>query len=402
VPALANRRVIPRGALLLAAALLVPAAASAQSVVVPQTGMSTCPELEVAWREEAPAGARIAVSPDGRWLALLAHTPGGGEVRLRDRFATCSGPAAARVLPLHVPGLPTGVNWRIYDAEFSPDSRYLAVRGTGSISVFDAAAGGPLFSLEKRDPQPLFPGSYSMAAGALIAALWPAESFLADAAARGPVEMRMVDAASGKWLRSLMLPLGSSAEWTRIALSPDAARLAVLLRPRRWPGKARLTLYATSDAKVLWEQKVAAEDLAWSADGGTLLALGSRLIWLDAGSGKPQREADTRAGSSEFHLLRASTPAGFAVGRLSRFARLRRMIGGRGERETLLLVWRLGTGRAACQIPLPPELSVEPWPTERGEIVALEETYEVKPELRLLRTARIVTYTLRPEKKDPR
>ena len=68
---------------LAAGLLLCGAPAGAQDTVVPQTALSPCAAVRVTSREPLVAGTGLAVSPDGRWLALYVHTNRGGEVTLR-------------------------------------------------------------------------------------------------------------------------------------------------------------------------------------------------------------------------------------------------------------------------------------------------------------------------------
>ncbi|HWQ03509.1 MAG TPA: hypothetical protein VNL38_03430 [Candidatus Nitrosotenuis sp.] len=385
--------VFARAAMLLFA--VAPAAAQ-QDVVVPQTALSTCPALSVVSREEIPAGSLLGVSPDGRWLARLAHTTAGAEIFLRDRDAPSAAPNANRMVTLESPPLPPGVAWRVHELRFAASGALLVVRSLGAVYVISVAEAKLLHRVTFDQAKQTYPGRFALggAAGAevLAVAFWPAESALADAATRAPVEIRLLDAASGRWLRSLLLPLNSSDAWSELALSPDASRLAVLLRATRWPGKARLALYAADSAQQLWQTKVSAEDLLFSADGSALLVLGSELHWLSAANGKPQRKAEGDAGPVEFQRLRVNAEANLAVGRFARYSRMRRALNLRDAQGTRLLLWRLDSGRAACDLTLAPALGADVWPTARGEIIALEETFELRPPLRLLKSAQIVTY----------
>jgi hypothetical protein len=64
------------------------------------------------------------------------------------------------------------------------------------------------------------------------------------------------------------------------------------------------------------------------------------------------------------------------------------------RRESIIVLWRLDGVSLVCQAPLPPSQSVEAWLTSQGEIITLEEDYDLRPQLRLLKSARIVTYRL--------
>ena len=55
---------------------------------------------------------------------------------------------------------------------------------------------------------------------------------------------------------------------------------------------------------------------------------------------------------------------------------------------------RLDQAAPVCQVSLPPSMSVKAWLTAQGEIITLEENYELHPKLRLLKGAQIVTYRL--------
>jgi hypothetical protein len=409
-----------RPATLLTLALL--AAPPQQETVIRQTALTTCPGVQVAAKEEIPAGSLLAVSPDGRWLARLVHTTQGAEVFLRDRgphtsnlksqisnwgseeFAPSPGAAlfaqqkqnADRLLALEPPALPPGFSWRVHEMRFAAGGELLVIRSAGALYVVSTAEARLLHRIGFDQEKQTYPGRFALGGDVLAAAFWPPESYFADASAKNPVEIRLLETSRGKWLRSLLLPLKSSDAWSALALSPDATRLAVLLRATRWPGKARLTLYDTQSGKEVWSHKLGGEDLAFTADGKSLLVLGSELIVLDAANGKPLRKAERDVGPSEFQKLRAAESADLAVGHFSRYSRVRRALNLSNPGEALLLLWRLSAGQVACEAPLPPALRADAWPTARGEIIALEETYELRPPLRLLKSAQLVTYRLAP------
>jgi outer membrane protein assembly factor BamB len=364
------------------------AGAAPQDTVVPQTAFSPCAAVEVIEREDLPAGTGLAVSPDGKWLALYAHTMRGGEVRIRPRPGRESG----KPLLINPPELPPGVTWRIVEAEFSPDSSLLILRSVGAIHAFDTATGALRFLLEPDRARQLYPGNFALSHGHLFVAYWPPESYFADAKSRHAVEVRVVELSTGALLRAMQLPLETSSDWMRLRATPQGDRLAVLERATRWPSKARLSAFAADSGKLLWRHKLGAEDVRWSEDGNSLLALGRRLQWLDAATGKSRREAEGDAGTSEFHQFRFSTAGNLVAGQASRFSRLKRAIALRHERETVIFLWRLDSGKVICSTPLPPTVSAALWPIAGGELIALEETYELRPPLRLLKGARIVTY----------
>jgi hypothetical protein len=64
------------------------------------------------------------------------------------------------------------------------------------------------------------------------------------------------------------------------------------------------------------------------------------------------------------------------------------------RRESMIVLWRLDGASLVCQSALPPSQSVEAWLTSQGEIITLEENYDLRPQLRLLKSAQIVTYKL--------
>jgi hypothetical protein len=411
------------------AALL--AARPQQETVIPQTALSTCAAVRIVSREDVPAGSHLAVSPDGRWLARLVHTPQGAELFLRDRGPAISNlqfeifnferpmaargsgedtrgawrervsqgqqkNAADRLIALEPPALPPGMAWRVHEMLFSTDGARLVIRSSGALYVVSAADAKLLYRIGFDQEKQSYPGRFALGRDTLAVALWSPESYFAEAAARKPVEIRMLDVTTGKWLRSLLLPLNSSDAWTVLALSPDVTRLAVLQRATRWPGKARLALHDTQSGKALWSHKLGGEDLLFDSDGEILFVLGSELVFLDTASGKQLRKAEPDAGPSEFQRLRIAEVADFAVGHFARYSRLRRALNLSNPGDAMLLLWRLSTGKATCQALLPPALRADAWPTARGEILALEETYELRPPLRLLKSAQIVTYRLAP------
>jgi hypothetical protein len=411
-----------RPAVLFAVATLVAlrAARPQQETVIPQTALSTCAAVRMVSREDVPAGSLLAVSPDGRWLARLVHTPQGAELFLRDRGPQVSifkspisnwgseesalPPGAAyraqqktsadRLFTIEPPALPPGMAWRVHEMLFSANGAHLVIRSSGALYVVSAADAKLLYRIGFDQEKQTYPGRFALGRDTLAMALWPPESYFAEAPARKPVEIRMLEVTTGKWLRSLLLPLNSSDAWTVLALSPDATRLVVLLRATRWPGKARLALHDTQSGKALWSHKHGGEDLVFDSDGEILFVLGSELVFLDTASGKQLRKAERDAGPSEFQRLRAAEVADFAVGHFSRYSRLRRALNLSNPGDAMLLLWRISTGKAVCQALLPPVLRADVWPTSRGELIALEEAYELRPPLRLLQSAQIVTYRL--------
>jgi hypothetical protein len=385
-----------RRAWLTPAILLLCAPAAGQAPVpgsdniIPQTALSLCPALTVVLREDAPPGTALAVSADGRLLARYFHTLQGGEVLLTDRDTT-----ATHRIVLEPPQLPPGVTWRISRADFSPAGDLFAVESTGRLSVFSAATGKQLYQISSNAQMHSYPGQLSLAGERLALVFWPPESYLAAAKPKQPVELRLYEAGSDKLLSTIPLALDTPEAWTVLTLSPGADRFAVLMRATRWTGKARLALYSVEPAKLLWRKKVSAEDVAWSGDGSQLLALGPELIWLDAGSGKQVRAALGKIRFSEYQKLRVNPAANAAAGLLARYNPFKRVIGLSDLRERAFRLWRLDTGKSLCELLLDPAAGLDAWPTARGEVVALEEVYDLRPPLRLLRKAQIVTYRVR-------
>ncbi len=367
--------------------LACPRPAASQDTVVQQWALSTCNGVSGISREEVAAGTGLAVSPDGRWLALYVHTNRGGEVTLRPRDT-----GESHRIELIPPALPPGVTWRVLDVIFSPNGNLLAVRTTGAIWVADVATGLILYQVGVDPERQTYPGKLSLAADTLAVLFWPPESYLAEAKAKKGVEVRFFEAATGKLVRSVPIAVDSSDAWTNIELSPDAKWFALLRRPTRWPGKAHLSVHSPISGLLRWESKLSAEDFQWSADGQTLIALGQRLVWLDAETGKQARESKFDAGSSEYHRLLVSEEAGLAVGQFSKYSRWKRSVMLNDQRESMIMLWRLDGATLVCQAPLPPSQSVEAWLTSQGEIITLEETYDLRPQLRLLKSAQIVTY----------
>jgi len=381
-----------QSALLLPAALLWwPGGSSAQETHIPQTALSLCPALTVVSREIVPPGTGIAVSLDGRRMVEYVHTTRGAELKLRERDTG----AEHRVL-LEPATLPPGIAWRIEEVVFSPTGELLAVRSVGAIWMLDAATGEIRYRITGDAKKQTYPGKLSLTDERLAVSFWPPESYLADALAQQPIELRVYEAATGKPFPPQSLRLESSNQWTEIALSLDGSRLAILLRPTRWPGKAHLLLVNGADGRTVWSRKVGAEDLAWVNSGHELLVLGGQLSWLDANSGKTLRTAEKHIRFSELQLLRENEAAKLAVGHLARYHPLRRGLFLSDRRETRIVVWRLDSGKAVCELGPRPSEGADVWPTARGELIALEEQYDVKPPLKLLRSAMLVTYKLEP------
>jgi hypothetical protein len=356
---------------------------------VPQYILSTCPVLVARVPETVVPGTEMAISPDGQFRATWLHTPEGAELTLLNRDTQDQ-----HHITLPAPVLPPGVAWRILEARFSPDSRLLAIRSIGRIWVADAAAAKLLYSINVDKEKQLWPGSFTWSDKLLGVTFWPPESVLADAPVKTPVIFDLYDAASGVGTQALPLGLASSDAWLQSALSPDASHIAVLERARTWPGSARLLLLAAATGKVEWERKIAAEDIAWSADGLEILALGDRLVWLSPQDGRKARESASDAGSSEYQRLKFNDRAGVALASFSLYSPFHRLFNKHQQEQQLIVLWNLKSGEELCRKTPEASVSLETWVTARGEIVALEETYNIRPPLRLLESTRIVIYKI--------
>jgi hypothetical protein len=368
------------------------AAAQAPVDVVHQTALSRCPPLRVADQEDVAPGTALAVSPDGRRLVLYFHTVRGAEITIRDRDSS-----EVRRIDLAPPSVPPGIAWRITDVEFSPAGDVLAVLSIGKLWVLSTVTGETLYEIGLDAEQPAaarYPAQLALGGEKLALVFWQAESYLAAAKPKGLTNVRIYETRTGKLLHNLFLHIRTPDAWTRTALSPDGEQFAVLMRPTRWPGKARLALFAARDGALLWEKKVGAEDLAWSADVRELLVLGSELHWLDATNGKELRTAERKTRFSESQKLRLSDPVNVATGFFLRYNPWKRSLDMSDFRDPQFRIWRLDSGKAMCELLLDQSVRADVWPTARGEIIALEESYDVKPQLRILRAARIVIYRI--------
>ena len=282
------------------------------------------------------------------------------------------------------------------EVAFSPDGGALAVRTTGAIWVIDRTTAKVRFLIGQDAATQTYPGKMSWGDNELAVSFWLAESYLADALPAGPVDVKIYYRSSGKVARGIKLALPSSNNWTEPRLSPDGNQLAVLLRAQQWPGKADLFLFAADSGKVLWQKKIGAEDLLWTSDGTQIVALGSDLVWLAAKNGKQVRKADPGVAHSEFQKLRVNEAAQIAVGSFSVYSAMGRFFKSNEQHAERIVLWHLDTAKGICEVPVAPVNTIDAWPTARGDIISLEETYEIKPPLRLLKSSQIVTYRLAP------
>jgi hypothetical protein len=356
---------------------------------VPQYALSTCPVLRVETTENVLPGTELAMSPSGQFRAEWVHTPQGAELTIIDRDKS----ERARI-ELPAPPLPPGIAWRVLEAKFSPDSQLLAIRSVGRIWVADAAEAKLLYSINVDLDKQLWPGSFTWSEKHLGVTFWPPESILADAPTKGPVMFDLYEAASGAGILAVPLNLPSSDAWLEPVLSPDASQLAVLERARNWPGTARLVLLATVSGQVVWEKKLSAEDIAWSDDGSQILALGKKLTWISAKDGHEIRHSATDAGASEYQRLKFSEASGVAAASFSLYSAFHRLFSKHQQETELIVLWDLKSGEELCSKELDAGTSLELWLTARKEIVTLEELYDIRPSLRLLKAAQVVTYKI--------
>lgn len=354
---------------------------------VPHTLLSACAALQVVARQEMTPGMQVAISPDGQFRAAYFYTGGAVTVLLHDRDTEDE-----QRIELPLPAIPPGIEWRLLGAEFSPDGDWLAVHGTGTVWVIDTPAAELRSTISFDTAKQLYPGQMTWSNNALGVLFWPPESVLAEAPPKTPVDFGIYDPANARMLHSVPLTLAAADSWNVVRLSPDAKRVAVLERAQKWPGSARLRVISIDTGKALWDRKADGEDMGWSADGSQLLLLGGKLRWLDAATGKDVRSAAKDLGPSDYQRLRFSNAGNLATGILARYSRFNRLFGDNGQREWMFALWQTATGAQLCQVPLDPAISLDPWVTARGEVVALEQTYELRPPLRLLKSAVLVTY----------
>ena len=302
----------------------------------PQTALSLCNDLQVVKRQAVPPGTAIAISADGKTLATWVHTTTGAALDLHNRAS-----GVTQRVELVPPALPPGIPWRVQEVAFSPDGSALAVRTTGAVWVIDRTTAKVRFLIGQDAATQTYPGKMSWGENELAVSFWPAESYLADALAAGPVEVRIFYGSSGEVARAIKLTLPSSNNWTEPRLSPDGNQLAVLLRAQQWPGKADLFLFAADSGKLLWQKKIGAEDLLWTSDGKQIVALGSDLVWLDAKKGKEVRKADPSVAHSEFQKLRVNETAQIAVGSFSVYSAMGRFFKSNEQHAERIVLWHL-------------------------------------------------------------
>ncbi len=141
---------------------------------------------------------RVALSPNGQWLAAAsAHLEGGGAVwTVKDRRKVLDLSKARHVV-------------------FSPDGRWLAVATVGGLELRRTGEGFPLIhTLERTEPNLVYPTAV---------AIDPHSRLFAMTAA--PTRVRIVDLATGDVLANLSHPDKEIINW--LSFSADGSRLAV-------------------------------------------------------------------------------------------------------------------------------------------------------------------------------
>jgi hypothetical protein len=110
-------------------------------------------------------------------------------------------------------------------------------------------------------------------------------------------------------------------------------------------------------------------------------------------------------GSSEFQKLRFSEAGNLAAGLVAHYSSWHRFFRHTEEISWVLAIWRADDGKGVCEVTLSPETTLDPWVTSRGELITIEERYEIRLPLRLLKSSRIITYRVAdtpPEDKAPK
>jgi hypothetical protein len=368
---------------------LTPARYAKGDVRMSQYALSTCPALTTGTSVDAVPGASITVSDDGKYLASWIHTIGGADLTLRNRD---SGAEHRIELPAQI--VPPGMTWRVLQARFSPDARWLVVGAMGRVWVAEASSGRLLYSVGVSGDGGLWPGDFTVSNDQLAVAFWPLRSALGDQPSRQAALLDIYDLPTGRGLRAIPLDARTSAAWTKVELSPSGKWLLLLERARTWPGQAHLALLDAASGQPVWKKRYPVETAAWTGDGSQLLALGSRLMWLSARNGQILRESGSDAGASEFQRLRFSETSGAALGLFSRYNPLQRLFNRHPEESALVVLWRMDTAQELCRTQLNSGMAVDGWVTSRGEVVVLEETFASGSPTPRPKAAHIVTYKL--------
>jgi hypothetical protein len=354
-----------------------------------QFALSTCPALITVSSESAVPGTAMAVSSDGRFLATWIHTTNGADLTVLNRDTS----AAHRIeLPAQI--VPPGMTWHVLQTRFSPDSRWLVVSALGRVWVAEPSTGRLLYSIGISAEGGLWPAGFTVSNDRLGITFWPSQSALRDVPSSQAALLDFYDLPTGRGLRAIPLATHTSSTWATVELSPDDHWLLLLERARTWPGRAHLTLLSADSGQPVWKKSYPVETAYWSADSASFVALGGRLIWLSAKNGNMLRESASDSGASEFLRLRFNEISGAALGMFSRYNPFLRLFNRHPEESALVVLWRMDTAQELCRVPLSRATALDGWPTSRGEIITLEETYAPRSPTPRPKTSRIVTYKL--------
>ena len=354
--------------------------------------LSSCPAIAAVSSEDAVPGAALAVSPDGRFLAIWVHTMSGADLTVRNRDT-----GAEHRIELPAQAVPAGIAWRVVQARFSPNGRWLVIHSLGRLWVADPVAGRLVYSIGPSEDGGLWPGGFTMSNARLGVTFWQPRSVLQDQISKRMPVFDIYDLATGRGLRAIALDTHASAAWVEADLSPDDKWLLLLERSRSWSGKTQVSLLVADSGQLVWRRKYPVDTVGWAGGDLKLLALGGRLLWLSAQNGElihASGEAD--GGSNQFRRLRFNEASGVALGVLFRSKPIQQMFSQDPERSPVAVLWRLETLQELCRIRLKVGMNVNGWVTARGEIVTLEETYIPRSATYRPTSARIVTYRLAP------
>jgi hypothetical protein len=342
--------------------------------------------------ESAVPGAALAVSPDGRFLAIWVHTMSGADLTVRNRDT-----GTEHRIELPAQSVPPGVAWRIVQARFSPNGHWLVVHSVGRLWVADPVAGRLVYSIGPSEDGNLWPGGFTMSNARLGVTFWQPQSVVQDQISKRPPIFDIYDLATGRGLRAIALDAHSSAAWLEADLSPDDKWLLLLERSRTWAGKAQVSLLVADSGQLVWRRKYAVDTAGWENRDSNLLALGGHLLWLSAQNGEMIHDSGgADASSSQFRRLRFNEASGVALGLLFRYKPLQQMFSQDSENSPLAVLWRIDTLQELCRTRLKAGMNVDGWVTAGGEIITLEETYIPRSATYRPTSARIVTYRLVP------
>jgi signal transduction histidine kinase len=231
----------------------------------------------------ATGSGRLAVSPDGRWVALGYGILTANNPEKLSAAAAWDARTGKMVFQLYE---------EFGSVVFSPDGQQLLLRSLESLDLFQTGS----WKLERRFPQEDLAGQVGTVA-------WPRESNV-GAVARSRQVVELLDRRDGTELARLTMPFAGSASQLRCAL--DGSRLAVV---------------TTDNFIHLWDMQ---------AMGPALAALG--LDWSTPAGDQRKMAAGFRAGPEPLRRPFASKPAtviaagavGVAVAVFAAFLILRR------------------------------------------------------------------------------